>query len=121
MRRKRWKEAFLQWARRKVSVQGIIGFGGQEYHVDPTLAEQDVLVRYNPFDLSRIWLWKDGKKLCCATPDALIYRTLARRPKKSENSASSASELYLQSLEQVHRHNLEMELNLMRLEDEENE
>lgn len=115
------EEAFLQWARRKVSVQGIVQFAGQDYHVDPSWSGRLVLVRYNPFDLSRIWLWQDGRKLCYATPETLLNPTFPRKPKATEGASSSASQRYLSSLEEAHQHKLERELNLMRLEDEESE
>jgi putative transposase len=115
------EEAFLLWAKRKVTGQGIVSFAGQEYHVDPSLSGQNVLVRFNPFDLSRIWLWRDGAKLCYATPETLLHPRLERRPKKGEVASSSAALRYLESLDKAHARRLELELNLMRLEDEDDE
>jgi transposase InsO family protein len=119
--RERLEEAFLQWCKRKVTVQGLVAFAGQSYHVDPSLAGKEVLVRYNPFDLSRIWLWQDGHKLCHATAETLLQPILERRPKKAESAPSSASLRYLLALEAAHRRKLDLELNLMRLEDENDE
>lgn len=115
------EEAFLQWARRKVTTQGVVEFSGQDYYVDPSFAGQQILVRYNPFDLSRIWLWKDGRKLCHATPETLINKTLARKASNAESSFSAASRRYLESIEKAHQKKLEAELNLMRLEDNQGE
>lgn len=56
------EEAFLQWTERKVSKQGIVDFGGQQYYVDIGLAGHHVIVHYNPFDISKINLWREGKK-----------------------------------------------------------
>lgn len=111
------EEAFLQWAWRKVSVQGVVEFGGQKYHVDPTLAEMKVLVRYNPFDLTRIWLWKDCRQLCSATPETLLNRILPRKAPKTDGTQSAASARFLGGLEHAQHSRLQAELNLMRLEE----
>jgi len=50
------EEAFLQWTQRRVSKQGVIEFSGNKYCVDASLAGSNVVVRYNPFDLSRIYI-----------------------------------------------------------------
>ena len=115
------EEAFLQWAKRKVTVQGVIAFAGQEYRVDPSLSGQELLVRYDPFDLRRIWLWRDGAKLCYATPETLLQSRLERKAKKADTARSSAAQRYLESMEEVHRRQVERELNMMRLEDEDDE
>lgn len=111
------EEAFLQWALRKVSSQGVVGFAGQSYHADPSLAGLQVIVRYNPFDLSRIVLWRDGRRLGVATPETLLRPTLARprKPKKTEQSDPSLR--YLESLERAQQRNLKTELNLIQLEE----
>ena len=115
------EEAFLQWAVRRVSPQGIVDFAGQQYYVDPSLAGLQVIVRYNPYDLERLFLWKDGRKLCEASPETLINKTIVRPGKPAAQTHSEASERYLQSLEQAQPSKLQQEVNLIRLEDETHE
>src|SRR5690606_1132534 len=53
------EQAFLQWATRRVSVQGEIRFEGNLYSVGLEHAGQDrAVVRFDPNDLSRLFLWK---------------------------------------------------------------
>lgn len=111
------EEAFLQWVQRKVSPQGVVCFAGQEYHVDPSLAGQQIIVRFNPFNLERIVVWRDGKRLCTASPETLLRRTLSRHRQAKEKSPSDASVRYLESLERDYERNLRKELNLIQLEE----
>lgn len=115
------EEAFLQWAVRRVSPQGIVEFAGQQYFVDPSLAGLQVIVRYNPYDLGRVFLWKDGRKLCEASPETLINKTIVRPAKPGSKTHSQASERYLQSLEQAQLRKLQQEVNLIQLEDDTHE
>jgi transposase InsO family protein len=113
------EESFWQWDVRKVSAQGRIEFYKGHYYVDASLSGQTVIVRYDPFDLSRIVIWRDGRPLTEATATKLTYlrkpRRLASNPKKS----SDASERFLQSLEQAQLERIQRELNLIELPDEE--
>lgn len=111
------EEAFLQWALRKVSSQGVVDFAGQKYHADPGLAGRQVIVRFNPFDLSRIVLWREGRRIGVATPETLLRTTLARPRKAKESKESDNSQRYLASLERAQARNLATELNLIRLEE----
>ena len=113
------EEAFLQWEVRKVSSQGKVEFGGQKYFVDLSLAYQKVIVRYNPFDLSKIVIWRDGRKLADATPDALIQRSLPRKARPGELRQSELALQYLESFVDAHDERLEREINLIQLPDEE--
>jgi putative transposase len=115
------EEAFLQWDTRKVSPQGKITFAGQTYCVDPSLAHQPVIVRYDPFDIRRIFIWKDGRKLAEAGPETLLHRSKPRKPKPEESQRSEAAERYLKSLEQSHQERLEREMNLIELPAQEDE
>jgi putative transposase len=111
------EEAFLQWVQRKVSAQGVICFAGQEYHADPSLAGQQIIVRFNPFNLERIVLWRDGRRLGTASPETLLRRTLSRPKKTKEKGSSEASKRYLESLERDYERNLRNELNLIQMEE----
>ena len=111
------EEAFLQWDVRKVSSQGIIDFGGQRYHAEPSLAGLQVIVRYDPFDLETIVLWREGRKIGQATPRVLINKTISRPPKSQELTESEAAERYLDNIEAGHLRRLQMEVNLIQLKE----
>jgi transposase InsO family protein len=110
------EEAFLQWTERKVTKQGIIEFAGQEYFVDVSLVGLRLIVRYNPYDVSKIFLWREGKKIGSATPEELIYPSLARPPKPKEGQSAHA-ESYLQNLEQGYLSRLQSQVNQIQLPD----
>ena len=117
------EEAFWQWDVRKVSPQGRIEFEGNLYFVDLSLANRKVVVRFDPYDLSRLIIWQDGRKLAEATPHELRH---ASRPKKSTNTQkktrSEFAEQYLEALEKSQLERLNQELNLIQLpEGEEDE
>lgn len=61
-------EIFLWEESRKVDKTGCVSLDGNTYEVDLALCGQRVLLRYDPFDLSRIQVWHDGK----AWPDAKV-------------------------------------------------
>lgn len=111
------EEAFLQWTERKVTKQGIIEFAGQEYYADISLAGLRLIIRYDPFDISKIYLWREGKKIGQATPEQLIYPTLARAPKPDEKKNSAYSERYLQTLEEGYLRRLQSQVNQIQLPD----
>lgn len=112
------EEAFLQWTERKVTKQGIIEFGGQEYYADISLVGLRLIIRYDPFDISKIYLWREGKKIGQATPERLLYPTLARAPKPDEKKNSAYSERYLQTLEDGYLRRLQSQVNQIQLPDD---
>lgn len=111
------EEAFLQWDVRRVTSQGIVDFAGQKYYVDPSLAGMQLIIRFDPYNLERIYLWQDGRKLCEASPETLINKTLVRQAKPTSNAHSDASERFLQSLERAQLRKRQQEVNLIQLED----
>lgn len=114
------EESFWQWEVRKVSLQGRIEFHKGLYFVDASLVGQTVIVRYDPFDLSRIVIWRDGRKLTEATATQLTYLRKPRRLSSSSKKATSdASERFLESLEQAQLERIQRELNQIELPDEE--
>ncbi|MDF9410087.1 DDE-type integrase/transposase/recombinase, partial [Pelotomaculum isophthalicicum JI] len=60
-------EIFLWEETRKVDKTGCISLDGNIYEVDLELCGERVLLRYDPFDLSRIQVWHDGKQWADAT------------------------------------------------------
>ena len=88
--------------------------------MDASLVGQTVIVRYDPFDLSRIVIWRDGRKLTEATATQLTYLRKPRRLSSSSKKATSdASERFLESLEQAQLERIQRELNQIELPDEE--
>ena len=115
------EEAFLQWAVRRVSSQGIIDFAGQKYYVDPSLAGLQLIIRFDPYNVERIFLWQEGRKLGEASAETLINKTLVRQGKPAAKIQTDASERYLHSLEQAQLRKRQQELNLIQLEDNSHE
>lgn len=113
-------EAFLQWDLRAISSVGEIKFNGNTYRVDPALACSRAVIRFDPDDLSKLYVWKDGKKLAVATASNLVHRS--RPGPKRAQTHTDAAQHYLDWLEQRHRERRAQELNLIdytRTEEEE--
>lgn len=67
-------EAFLWKDERSVSKTGIISVESNEYEVEPFLCGKTVIIRYDPYDLSKgIKIYYDGKQYRDAIP-AKIHR-----------------------------------------------
>jgi len=113
------EESFWQWDVRTISPQGRIEFHKGHYFVDLSLANQKVIVRYDPCDLSRIILWRDGQKLVEATATQLVHKTKPRRDLPISKKYSDAAERFMQSLEKAQRERIQREVNLIQLPDEE--
>ena len=77
------------------------------------------IVRYDPCDLSRIILWRDGRKLVEATASQLLHKTKPRKDLPVSKKSSDAAERFLQSLEKAQRDRIQREVNLIQLPDEE--
>ena len=108
------EKAFWQWASRSVSSQGEIRFEGNRYSVGLEHADQDkVVLRYDPGDLSRVFLWKDGRVVATARPLELVHR-VPRRSRVRGEHRSEAARNYLRRLEQAQVERLGREMNLIR-------
>ena len=57
-----------------LSTTGEVKFLGNLYFADPALAHQTVIIRYDPFDLSTVWLWQEGQAMHRLTADRLVTR-----------------------------------------------
>lgn len=112
-----FEEAFWQWETRAISALGEIKFMGNVYHVDSSLATKKAVIRYDPNDLSRIYLWKDGRKVATASAHELIHQYRRGRPMPGHARSSKAALNYLNQLEQSHRQRLARELNLTEYHD----
>lgn len=115
------EQAFWQWATRSISVQGEIRFEGNRYQVGLEHADQaKAVLRYDPSDMRRLFLWKEGRVLATARAVDLVHRVSRRRPAQGERK-SEAARNYLRRLEQAHVDRLAREMNLTRYQDEEGE
>lgn len=114
-------QAFWQWTTRQITDQGEIRFEGNRYSVSLEYAGRDrAVLRYDPADLGRLYLWQDGRVVTVARPVALLHRVSRRKPTRGEHP-SQAARNYLNRLEQAHVERLGRELNLTRYETEEDE
>ncbi|MDO8674370.1 MAG: DDE-type integrase/transposase/recombinase [Dehalococcoidia bacterium] len=55
------RQAFLWRERRSVTRTATISLQGNRYGVDPLLAGQRVELRFDPFDLAELEVWRDGR------------------------------------------------------------
>ena len=95
-----------------VSSHGEIKFEGNIYRVDPSFAGQKVVVRYNPYDLALIHLWRDGHRVASASTEDLLHRRRPGRSVPKPTRGSQASERYLEGLVEAHNEKLARECNL---------
>lgn len=71
------REVFLWEEERTVDKTHCFSLHGNTYEVDPALARQRVLLRFDPYDLNQIQIWYEGKRY----PDAVPFRMRqARHP-----------------------------------------
>ena len=113
--------AFLQWTTRQVSVQGQIRFEGNVYSVGLEHAGQArAVIRFDPNDLRRLFLWKDGRVVAVARAVDLLHR-VSRRKRTGGDQKSEAARNYLRRLEQAHLERLAREENLTRYREAEEE
>lgn len=111
------QQAFLLWARRKVGTTGEVKLAGNLYYADPSLAGLTVMLRYDPFDLGQVWIWREGEPMRAITPTRLITRALKRPEKAVEQQQSRAARRYLQGLSDSYQQQLAREMHLIRFAD----
>jgi putative transposase len=75
-------DLFLWEAKRQVDKSGCIKLSGNLYSVAEHLVGQEVTIRFDPFDLSRIRLYEDGQFTGAIEPQTLVSRTLRKSSKK---------------------------------------
>ena len=61
-------QAFLWTEERKVDKTACVSFQGNTYEVDPQLVRQKVLLRFDPFDLRSIQVWRGTMRYADAVP-----------------------------------------------------
>ncbi|MCA9791295.1 MAG: DDE-type integrase/transposase/recombinase [Candidatus Eremiobacteraeota bacterium] len=114
------EEAFWQWDSRAVSSTGEIKFAGNVYQADPSFAgRKKMVIRYDPYDLSQLYLWQEGRRVGVAVPQQLIHQTRPGRPHRPRGRDSQAAQRYLDGLEKAHQARRLQELNLTQFPNEE--
>ncbi|MFD2615932.1 DDE-type integrase/transposase/recombinase [Terrilactibacillus laevilacticus] len=78
------KEVFLWEEDRTVRKTAIIEVEGNRYDVDSSLRGKRIQIRYNPFDLSIIQIWKDDERYEDAKPAELRNQRHSRLPADTE-------------------------------------
>lgn len=84
------KEFFLWEEERTVRKTAVIELEGNVYDVDSSLRGKRIQVRYNPFDLSYIQIWKDGQRFDDAKPAELRSQSHSKIPDESIDDSSPA-------------------------------
>lgn len=107
------EQAFWQWSHRTVSGHGEIKFEGNVYRVDPSFCGQKVVVRYDPYDLSVIHIWKSGERIASATTERLIckHRKGNSTPRRTRDSEIARE--YLENMASAHAKREAEEFNQM--------
>jgi transposase InsO family protein len=100
----RLSQVFLWLEDRKVDKTGQVPFQGNRYEVDPRLAGRKVQLRYDPFDLSIIQVWYDGRRFDDARPYDLVrqHDQRVRPPAQHEVTLPATGLSYLDLLLDKH-------------------
>jgi putative transposase len=111
------REAFLWEKSPKVDKTGCISLNGICFEVGVEYMRKNVLVRYDPFDLSLIEVWQQGEKKKTVSPAHIgeFNRNSKKRPEESEKSGSSR---LLRLLASQEKQRLKQELGAFRLSQE---
>jgi putative transposase len=111
------REAFLWEKRPKVDKSGCISLNGICYEVGIEYLRKQVLVRYDPFDLSQIEVWYGGQKRKLVSPANIgefnhhVKQPLAEREKASQSKL-------LRLLAEESKKRLKQDLGAFRLSEE---
>jgi putative transposase len=76
----RLREVFVWQENRRVDKTGCVSLLGNAYEVDAALASKTVALRYDPYDLSVIQVWHDGRRF----PDAVPLKLRRSRHRQVE-------------------------------------
>ncbi|WP_281889594.1 DDE-type integrase/transposase/recombinase [Paenibacillus sp. YYML68] len=88
-------EMFLWEEERTVDKTGCIQLSGNTYEVDSELARKRIALRYDPYDLTELQVWFEGKRYADAVPIDLKKRRKRKpdevKPVEVETSAETLS------------------------------
>lgn len=96
-------ELFLWQVDRKVSNIGLVSVEGIDFEVDGILKQRRIQVRYNPFDLSWIQIYYQGRFFQKAYPFKLGRWSAAAKPQPPPEKPTPTGIKPLQQLAQKHR------------------
>ncbi|WP_040203120.1 DDE-type integrase/transposase/recombinase [Neobacillus jeddahensis] len=84
------KEIFLWEEDRTVRKTAIIELEGNRYDVDSSLRGMKIQIRFNPFDLSTIQVWKDDERFEDAKPAELRNQSHSKLPNETDSDQTPA-------------------------------
>jgi putative transposase len=113
----RLREAFLWEKSPKVDKTGCIALNGQCYEVGVEFIRQNILVRYDPFDLSLVEVWQQGKKKKTVGPAHIGEFNRSVKKITEERDKAGQSKL-LRLLVSEDKKRLKQELGAFRLSEE---
>jgi len=100
-----WFEAlFLQREERKVSKYGTLKLEGNTYR-SAASAGSSVEIRYDPFDLRKLWRFEDGRSVETLLPQKLnreVAQEIPREQRRSSPEISRAAGAYFTALRERH-------------------
>lgn len=100
-----WFEAlFLQREERKVSKYGTVKLEGNAYRTAAS-AGSSVQIRYDPFDLRKVWRFEAGRSVETLTPQRLNHQIAVSIPQERRRTApevSQAAGAYFSALRERH-------------------
>ncbi len=106
------RQAFLWREKRTVTRTATIALAGNRYTVDPALAGRRVELRFDPFDLTEVEIWQDGRFLAQAQVQKLArarHLSLDRIPAPAEEAPREHVD-FLAALRAEHQAQLAQEL-----------
>ena len=78
----------------------------------PSFAGRKMVIRYEPYDISRVYLWEGGRKVAVASPQHLLHQVRRGTAMAKRNRESTVADAYLEGLEVAHEMRLQQALNL---------
>lgn len=103
------QEIFLFRQRASVDKTCCFKLAGNRYQADPALARQVIEVAYDPFDLSTVQVWYQGKRVQVAQPLVLKARVSPKVQKPQTLPPEPTSISYLDLIRQAHEERLARE------------
>jgi putative transposase len=92
------QQLFLWEETRSVRKTSVIEVEGNVYSVDESLKGKKIQIRYNPFDLSTIQVWKDDHRYEDARPAELRSQKHSKLPVELENAKPTPASDFLERL-----------------------
>jgi len=106
------REVFLWEELRTVDKTGCFSLHGNTYETEIGLARLQVLLRYDPYDLTQIQVWHDEKRFADATP-VQLRRHRHKGVEPAEPAPTPTGLNYLSLAKQQHEANKQAELGRM--------